>query len=404
MFHLENHLPLGVKLIATGANFKLLAADRFSIRNRCQSNTAGSSPSNTATLTVTAVAVAPTITTQPHQSVTVGAMATFSVAATGTAPLSYQWSKNGAAIAGATNSSYTTPATVSGDNGSTFSVVVSNTAGSSPSNTATLTVTAVAVAPAITTQPQNQSVTVGAMATFSVVATGTAPLSYQWSKNGAAIAGATNSSYTTPATVSGDNGSTFSVVVSNTAGSKTSNTATLTVTAVAVAPTITTQPQNQSVTVGAMATFSVVATGTAPLSYQWSKNGAAIAGATNSSYTTPATVSGDNGSTFSVVVSNTAGSKTSNTATLAVTAVAPAITTQPQNQSVSVGAMATFSVVATGTAPLSYQWSKNGAAIAGATNSSYTTPATVSGDNGSTFSVVVSNTVGSKTAIRRHSP
>ncbi|HUI60283.1 MAG TPA: immunoglobulin domain-containing protein, partial [Steroidobacteraceae bacterium] len=70
------------------------------------------------------------------------------------------------------------------------------------------------------------------------------------------------------------------------------------------APTITTQPQNQTVTVGATAMFTVAATGTAPLSYQWSKNGTAISGATSSSYTTPATVSGDNGASFTVTVSN----------------------------------------------------------------------------------------------------
>src|SRR4029077_5523248 len=85
-----------------------------------------------------------------------------------------------------------------------------------------------------------------------------------------------------------------------------------------VAPTITTQPQSQSVTAGGTATFTVVASGTAPLGYQWSKNGAAIAGATGASYTTPATVSGDNGSKFTVQVSNAAGSQTSNAATLTV--------------------------------------------------------------------------------------
>jgi hypothetical protein len=344
---------------------------------------------------------APTITAQPQsQSVTVGSTATFSVVAAGTAPLSYQWLENGTAIVGATSSSFTTPATVSGDSGSTFSVQVSNTAGSMVSNSATLTVTAASVAPTITTQPESQSVTVGAAAAFTVVASGTAPLSYQWSKNGTAIAGATTVNYTTPATVSGDNGSTFSVQVSNAAGSKTSNTATLTVTAAAAAPTITTQPQSQSVTVGATANFTVVATGTAPLSYQWSKNGTAIAGATSASYTTPATVSGDSGSTFSVQVSNTAGSKTSNTGTLTVNPapVPPTITTQPQSQTVTVGSTVTFSVVATGTAPLSYQWSKNTTAISGATGSSYTTPATVSGDNGTTFTVAVTNSAGSQTS------
>src|SRR6059058_2664570 len=128
------------------------------------------------------------------------------------------------------------------------------------------------------------------------------------------ISGATSASYTTPATTSADNSAKFVVVVSNTAGSATSNAATLTVSAGAVAPSITVQPANQTVTVGQTATFTVVATGTAPLSYQWQKNGTAISGATSASYTTPATTSADNGAQFVVVVSNTAGSVTSNAA------------------------------------------------------------------------------------------
>ncbi len=361
------------------------------------SNSAGSAPSTIVTLTVSAAAVAPTITTQPvNQTVTTGQTATFSVSATGTAPLTYQWKKNGANISGAIAASYTTPATASGDSGSTFQVVVGNSAGSAPSTIATLTVSAAAVAPTITTQPVNQTVTTGQTATFSVSATGTAPLTYQWKKNGANISGAIAASYTTPATTSGDNGSTFQVVVSNSAGSVPSTIVTLTVNAAAVAPTITTQPVNQTVTAGQTATFSVAATGTAPLTYQWKKNGANISGATAASYTTPATTSGDNGSTFQVVVSNSAGSVPSTIVTLTVNAaaVAPTITTQPVNQTVTAGQTATFSVAATGTAPLTYQWSKNGANISGATSSSYTSPATTSGDNGSTFQVVVSNAVG----------
>jgi hypothetical protein len=88
-----------------------------------------------------------------------------------------------------------------------------------------------AVAPAITAQPANQRVVVGLMATFNVTATGSAPLSYQWQKGTTAIAGATASSYTTPATTLVDDGSTFQVVVSNSAGSVTSSSATLTVAA-----------------------------------------------------------------------------------------------------------------------------------------------------------------------------
>src|SRR5204862_3142652 len=144
-------------------------------------------------------------------------------------------------------------------------VVVTNMAGTVTSSTATLTVNAAAVAPTITTQPANQTVTAGQTATFAVAATDTAPLSYQWKKNGTAISGATSSSYTTPATTSSDNGAQFTVVVSNTVGSVTSSTATLTVNAAAVAPTVPTQLTTPTATAAQIATISNAATGTAPL-------------------------------------------------------------------------------------------------------------------------------------------
>src|SRR4029077_10957841 len=197
-------------------------------------------------------------------------------------------------------------------------VVVSNTAGSVTSSAAILTVNAAAVAPSITTQPASQTVTAGQTAFFSVAATGTAPLTYQWQKNSVAITGATSSSYTTPVTASSDNGAQFTVVVTNTAGSATSSAAILTVNAAPVAPSITTQPASQTVTAGQTAPFSVAATGTAPLTYQWQKNSVAITGATSSSYTTPVTASSDNGAQFTVVVTNTAGSATSSAAILTV--------------------------------------------------------------------------------------
>src|SRR5207245_1069937 len=154
----------------------------------------------------------------------------------------YQWQKNGANISGATAASYTTPATTTADSGSAFRVVVTNTAGTATSASATLTVNPAPVAPAITSQPANQTVTAGQTATFTVVATGTAPLGYQWQKNGASIAGATAASYTTPATTTADSGSAFRVVVTNTAGTVTSAAATLTVNPAPVARTIQTRP------------------------------------------------------------------------------------------------------------------------------------------------------------------
>ena len=173
-------------------------------------------------------------------------------------------------------------------------------------------------APSITTEPLNQTVTAGQTATFGVAATGTAPLTYQWQRNGAVVTGAISSSYTTPATTTTDSGAQFSVVVSNSAGSVTSSVATLTVSTTAVAPTITTQPASQTVSAGQPASFLVVATGTAPLNYQWKRNGVTLSGATSSSYTTPATSASDNGIQFSVMVTNSAGTVTSNPAILTV--------------------------------------------------------------------------------------
>ncbi len=171
--------------------------------------------------------------------------------------------------------------------------------------------------PTITTQPASLTVNAGQTATFTVVASG-AGLSYQWYKNNAAISGATAASYTTPATTTTDNNAKFHVVVSNSAGSATSAQATLTVTSTVTKPTITTNPASLTVNAGQTASFSVAASGTAPFTYQWYKNSAAISGATASSYTTPATVATDNGAKFHVVVSNSAGSATSTQATLTV--------------------------------------------------------------------------------------
>lgn len=103
--------------------------------------------------------------------------------------------------------------------------------GGTPGNSSSSGTTTAASVPAITTQPGAQNVTVGQTATFSVVATGTAPLSYAWQKNGTAIAGGTSSSYTTAATTLADNDAMFKVTVTNSAGTITSAAATLTVTA-----------------------------------------------------------------------------------------------------------------------------------------------------------------------------
>ena len=335
------------------------------------------------------------ITGQPaNQSVVAGQPASFSVAATGTGTLTYQWKKNGTPISGATGAAYTTPATTNADNGTQFAVVVTDNTGSVTSSPATLTVTASPVAPSITSQPGNKTVAAGQTATFSVTATGTSPLTYQWKRNGAVIGGATSASYTTPPTTTSDNGAQFTVTVTNSVSNVTSNAATLTVN---VPPSITQQPTGRTANVGQTATFSVVATGTGTLTYQWNRNGAAIGGATSASYTTPATTTSDNGAQFTVTVTDLVSSATSNAATLTVNAP-PSITAQPSSRTVSAGQTATFSVTATGTGPLTYQWQRSGITIGGANFASYTTPATVSSDSGAQFTVTVTNGFGTVTS------
>ncbi|MDM0115177.1 SBBP repeat-containing protein [Variovorax sp. J22R133] len=384
---------------ATGASYTTpatTAADSGAQFSVVVSNLVDRVTSAAATLTVTPVGAAPVITTQPVSvSVTAPASASFSVVATGTAPLAYQWLRNGAPIAGATNASYATPATALGDSGTRFAVQVSNASGATSSAEAVLTVTDTVLPPSIVNDPASITVNAGQAATFTVDAGGSAPFGYQWYRDGVAITGATGATYTTAPAVDADSGAVFSVQVTNASGTTAqSGEAVLTVTPLIQPPVIVTQPADTSVIVGQAASFAVVASGAAPLTYQWRRNGANIAGANAAGYTTPASTLADSGAVFSVVVSNaSAASASSNGATLTVTAalVAPGITTQPANASIGIGDSATFSVLAAGTAPLAYQWQRNGVDIPGATAASYTTAPAVIGDNGSLFRVVVSN-------------
>ena len=191
--------------------------------------------------------------------------------------------------------------------------------------------------PSIGKQPQNVSVKAGEQATFTVAATGT-DLKYQWQidrndgKGFADIAGADRASYTTSAVDKNCNGYKYQCVISNSAGSVTTGTATLTVTEDVTPPVqptvkkpgISKQPQNVSVKAGEQATFTVKATGT-DLTYQWQinrNNGKGfvdITGADKASYTTGVVDMLCNGYKYQCVISDSAGSVTTNAATLTVT-------------------------------------------------------------------------------------
>ncbi|MGB8013781.1 MAG: immunoglobulin domain-containing protein [Terriglobales bacterium] len=175
-------------------------------------------------------------------------------------------------------------------------------------------------------QGSSQTVVVGQPVTFTAVTTGTGPFTYQWYLNGKSVSGATASTYAISETTSAMNGSVYTVTATNAAGTASSQGCTLTVN---TPPAITNPPSNQTVYVGQAGSFSVTATGTSPLSYQWYLNGSAISGATSSSYTTPATTTIGDSSSYTVKVTNSAGSATSSAATLTVLPLVPTLAFAP---------------------------------------------------------------------------
>ncbi len=341
--------------------------------------------STTATITVVPP---PAISVQPlSQSIAPNQTATLSVTATGTGTLTYQWyqglSGNAAnPIAGATGSTFTTPALTAATN---YWVQVS--ASGPPvetvnSNTAAITVVS---PPAISVQPMSQSVASGQTATLSVTATGTGTLTYQWYQGLSGdstnpIAGATASTFTTPALTATTN---YWVQVSASGPPvETVNSTTAAITVVPP-PAISVQPLSQSIAPNQTATLSVTATGSGTVTYQWYQGLSGdttnpIAGATASTFTTPALTAAAN---YWVQVSASgppAETVNSNTAAIAIIS-SLAISVQPASQSIASGQTATLSVTAAGIGTLTYQWYQGLSGdstnpIAGATSSTFTTP------------------------------
>lgn len=492
---------------ATSASYTIDSTKRSDAGNYTVtvSNSAGSVTSSAAKLTVNLKV--PTITKQPvSQTVNEDGSVTLTVTVSGS-ELRYQWYKDGYSINGATNANYKIT-NVTPDDAGSYTVKASNSAGSVTSSAAVLTVKL--KTPTITKQPVSQTVTEGNTVTLTVTASGS-ELNYQWYKDGNSIDGATNANYKITNVMPGHAGS-YTVKVSNSAGRTTSSAAVLTVKL--KMPVITIQPTDLTVLKGSSATFTVQANGT-DMSYQWYKDGNPISGATKTSYTID-NVSENSAGSYTVTVSNSTGSVTSETAVLTlkkdevsvqrevsvtgnkatvtltisnapkgyfgsleevwqrndltfsdisndgtaseteggmkvgwsgfdmsgnyqfpgiltytasvpqgtsatvtlsgqlvittangmvsadITTInvtftaapaAPVITAQPQSQTVSEGDSVTFSVTAAGSAPLLYQWFKDNSLLSGANGSTYTIGSVKASDAG-TYMVMINNTHG----------
>jgi uncharacterized repeat protein (TIGR01451 family)/gliding motility-associated-like protein len=348
---------------------------------------------------------APSIITQPvNQVVCVGTLASFSVAATGTA-LTYQWRKgsvnlsDGGNISGSNTATLTINPTAVADASSDYNVIVSGSI--APNDTSVNAILDVNTPPNITIQPTSQSICTGDTVRFSVMVTGF-NLTYQWRKgttdlvSGGNVLDATAATLVIfPATIA-DTAFDYNVIVSG--GCPPSETSTNAALLINSPPQIIAQPTNQTVCIGSSASFSVAALGTG-LTYQWRKgstnliNGGNISGATTATLLISPVTALDTASNYNVViVGDCPPPDTSIQVYLRYNNTK--IISQPTNQTVCAGSSASFSVNVSGTG-ITYQWRKgnvnliNGGNISGANTATLTiNPATIS-DTSSFYNVII---------------
>jgi len=385
------------------------------------------------------VQLAPAIVAQPQsQTVSPGATATFGVVANGASPLRFQWRFNGTDITGGTNALLSITNALLANVGS-YDVVMSNAAGSVISSAATLTVVPgtpnfadnfgargimigftnfVTGNNAAYTRESGEPDHAGRKGAHSAWLTWTAP------DNGSCVMDTLGSSFDTVLAVytgsivsnlmlvtandDSDSGGlqsrvvfnavagvTYQIVVDGYAANESGNIS-FRMSYSNSAPSIEIQPVNQGAFEGSNISFTVSALGVAPLSYQWRFNGTDIPGSTNATHTITSSQLLNEGG-YSVVVANSFGSVTSVVATLSVFQ-RPMITDAPESQIVTAGESAAFSVNATGTHPLNYQWQWNGTNLPGATDSVHWI-GNAQPSNGGNYAVVIANQCGSVTSI-----
>ena len=304
-------------------------------------------------------------------------------------PLSYQWSKGGTNITGATTSDYVINRVVEGDAGQ-FKLALTNSCGTVYSSVQQLIVNKT---PVINTQPSSNQVCVGG--SFLATADVSGADTYAWTKN--SIGTGNSSSRVTISSVQLSDGGTYKYTATNTCGTVTSSDAVLTVKA---KPTLVSVTPGATICQGTSTTLSVVANGNNDpgMSYQWSKSGSSITGAIAATYNILSFGLNDAG-TYSVAVTNSCGTSTSTSVGLDCTlsnATTPVITsTFNSPASICVGENFTAQVVASsnGGGAMSYHWKKAGVLIPGATNTSLSLTNMQTTDAG-IYTVEVINTCG----------
>jgi subtilisin-like proprotein convertase family protein len=338
--------------------------------------------------------VPPEITQQPADQLRVeGQPAAFSLVVTGTAPLSYEWFKDGQAIPGAVGAELLLDSVSPNDAGS-YSVRVSNPYGFVESLAASLQV---ATLPEITSHPTDRTVSAGDPASFFVAAQGTGPLTYQWFFGVTPLTGQTNDTLVL-ASVSGADAGTYLAQVSSPYGEATSSNAVLTV---ILPPSISRMPSDLVVTNGGIAVMTVEVAGTPPLTFYWVKDETQwISDAVDSSLLLSGVTLADAGF-YSLVVSNQAGVVRSRSAQLDVLLPVEFLVS-PTNQVIALHGSAELVSLALGVPAPAYQWYRSTPEgfeiIDGATNANLQLPAVDFSDTRG-YQVTASNLLSMATSL-----
>lgn len=338
----------------------------------------------------------PQILTQPTSlSVLAGEAATFSVAASAEPAPTFQWRRNGINIPGATGSSFSLPAATPAEAG-TYTVLVANTIeGVRRETLSAAAELMVRFAPAIQVADRldalaGEVVSIG----LTVSATPTATISFTGLPAWLVYSATSGTLSGTPAPADIGSGS-FTVRAANGIGPDAEATVFFAVTSQATAPAITTQPTDVAVVAGSSARFVVEATGTPTPTFQWRRDGSPLVGA-NRSFLELSTVLQANEGLYDVVVTNPAGVLTSRSARLSVS-TPPTLTAVPVSSRFLVGETVVLTASATGTAPLTYIWTRDGTPLPGAAGPVLELGSATPALSGA-YTVSVSNAVGTDTS------
>jgi alpha-tubulin suppressor-like RCC1 family protein len=318
--------------------------------------------------------VAPFFTQQPPAAMTAGdgTYRSIGVQASGNPWPAYQWQRrlagsgdwvnltDGGVFSDTTGNYLSISAVSLGMSGDQFRCVLTSSSGTATSNVTTLTV--LPQAPQVYAQPQSRTVLPGTTATFTPGFWGSAPLTLEWRKNGTIIPGATAGTLTLTNVQPADEGS-YTLSITNSWGSAQTSPANLTLITL---PVFTLGPGSITATVGSTRNLSTFATSQVTPTYQWTKDGVPLAGATSATLVLADIQPGDAGS-YALVATNPAGSATSPAGVVTVVPFpAPSISLGTQAY-VQLGGAVSLSPGIYGTGPFTYQWYRNGTAIPGGT-------------------------------------